>query len=152
MKKSSLHAIRSATKILQMRREFRPSLQPSWSPFIFPFLFTVEELYGARYQSCSFSLINAGSGFHCLHIFFFSRKWTQPPKMSEQYSWWCAGLWLPTSWSPLKSLSSFYSPGGIMLCVLHPLGSTEHQTSFFKNNNIYALFLFFSTLVYSYSS
>jgi len=26
----------------------------------------VEELYGTRYQSGSFSLINVGSGFHCL--------------------------------------------------------------------------------------
>ena len=48
------------------------------------------------------------------------------PKMSEhQYSWWCAGFCLPTTWSPLKSLSYFYSPGG-MLCVLHPLGGAEH--------------------------
>jgi hypothetical protein len=32
----------------------------------------VEELYGTRYQSGSFSLINVGSGFHCLRSFFFS--------------------------------------------------------------------------------
>ena len=38
----------------------------------FPFLFTVEELYGTRYQSGSFSLINVGSGFHCLRKFFSS--------------------------------------------------------------------------------
>jgi hypothetical protein len=50
---------------------FRPSLQPSWSPLIFPFLFAVEELYGTRYQSGSFSLINVGSGFHCLLSFYF---------------------------------------------------------------------------------
>jgi len=30
----------------------------------------VEELYGTRYQSGSFPLINVGSGFHCLLIFF----------------------------------------------------------------------------------
>ena len=30
----------------------------------------VEELYGTRYQSGSYSLINVGSGFHCLHSFF----------------------------------------------------------------------------------
>ena len=40
-------------------------------PIDFPFLFAVEELYGTRYQSGSFSLINAGSGFHCLRSFFF---------------------------------------------------------------------------------
>jgi len=37
----------------------------------FPFLFAVEELYGTRYQSGSFSLINVGSGLHCLRSFFF---------------------------------------------------------------------------------
>jgi len=31
----------------------------------------VEELYGTRYQSGSFSLINVGSGFHCLRDFSF---------------------------------------------------------------------------------
>ena len=30
-----------------------------------------EQLYGTRYQSGSFSLINVGSGFHCLRNFFF---------------------------------------------------------------------------------
>ena len=35
------------------------------------FLFAVEELYGTRYQSGSFSLINVGSGFHCLRSIFF---------------------------------------------------------------------------------
>ena len=39
-------------------------------PIDFSFLFTVEELYGTRYQSGSFSLINVGSGFHCLRSFF----------------------------------------------------------------------------------
>jgi len=31
----------------------------------------VEELYGTRYQSGSFSLFNVGSGFHCLRSFSF---------------------------------------------------------------------------------
>ena len=30
----------------------------------------MEELYGTRYQSGSFSLINVGSGFYCLRSFF----------------------------------------------------------------------------------
>jgi hypothetical protein len=30
-----------------------------------------EELYGTRYQSGSFSLLNVGSGFHSLRSFFF---------------------------------------------------------------------------------
>jgi hypothetical protein len=38
---------------------------------MFPFLFAVEELYGTRYQSGSFSLIDVGSGFHCLHSYYF---------------------------------------------------------------------------------
>ena len=38
-------------------------------PLIFPFFFAVEELYGTRYQSGSFSFINVGSGFHCLRSF-----------------------------------------------------------------------------------
>jgi hypothetical protein len=53
---------------------FKPSLQPFWSPLIFPFLFAVEELYGTRYQSGSFSLTNVGSGFYCLHSFSFVFK------------------------------------------------------------------------------
>ena len=59
-------------KVLSSGAGFRPSLQPSWSPLVFPFLFAVEELYGTRYQSGSFSLINVGSGFHCLRSFSFS--------------------------------------------------------------------------------
>jgi hypothetical protein len=39
---------------------------------IFPFLFAVEELYGTRYQSGSFSLINVGSSsffpFHAVSL------------------------------------------------------------------------------------
>jgi hypothetical protein len=35
------------------------------------FFTAVEELYGTRYQSGSFSLINVGSGFHCLRSFSF---------------------------------------------------------------------------------
>jgi hypothetical protein len=44
----------------------------------------VEELYGTRYQSGFFSLINVGSGFHCLHNSFFfeltppTRRWDHP--------------------------------------------------------------------------
>jgi len=49
----------------------RPSLQPSWFPLISLFLFAVEELYNTRYQSSSFSLINVGSGFHCMRSFLF---------------------------------------------------------------------------------
>jgi len=40
-------------------------------PIDFSFPFAVEELYGTRYQSGSFSLINVWSGFHCLLSFSF---------------------------------------------------------------------------------
>jgi hypothetical protein len=40
-------------------------------PIDFPFLLVVEELYGTRYQSGSFFLIDVGSGFHCLRSFSF---------------------------------------------------------------------------------
>jgi len=45
-----------------------------------------------------------------------TRHWTQPPKTSEQYYWWCAGSCFPTTWSPLFSLSYFlfYSPDGML--------------------------------------
>jgi len=56
-----------------VRSRFQSKPATTWSPF--SFLFAVEELYGTRYQSGSFSLINVGSsGFHCCVIFvlFFS--------------------------------------------------------------------------------
>jgi len=48
---------------------FRSSMQPSWSPLIFSLILLVEEFYGTRYQSGSFSFINVGSGFYCLRNF-----------------------------------------------------------------------------------
>ena len=54
---------------------FRSRFQAKPATFLIPinfsFLFAVEELYGTRYQSGSFSLINVGSGFHCLRSFSF---------------------------------------------------------------------------------
>jgi len=56
-----------------IRSQFQAKPATLLIPIIFPFLFAVEELYGTQYQSGSFSLINVGSGFHCLHsISFFS--------------------------------------------------------------------------------
>ena len=55
-----------------IRSRFQAKPATSWSPLIFPFLFAMEELYGTRYHSGSFSLlINVGSGFHCLRSFSF---------------------------------------------------------------------------------
>jgi hypothetical protein len=69
---------------------------------IFPFLFAVEELYNTRYQSGSFSLINVGSGFHCLRTFFFSFSF-----MSFGFTARAYGLAAPSaklSWATLIAL------------------------------------------------
>ena len=55
-------------------------------------------------------------------------QWTQPPKISEQYSWWCAGPCLPTAWSPLKSHCSFILQ--VECCVSASIGWCYPQTSF----------------------
>jgi len=66
-------------------------------PHIF-FLFAVEELYGTRYQSGPFSLINVGSGFHCLRSFFFffslgpSLHWTCMCAFTQDLRKWRACL------------------------------------------------------------
>jgi hypothetical protein len=54
-----------------IRSQFQAKPATLLIPIDFPFLLTVEELYGTRYQSGSFPLINVGSGFHCLRSFFF---------------------------------------------------------------------------------
>jgi len=68
---------------LSLGAGFRPSLQPSWSPLVFPILFAVEELYDTGHQSGSFSLINVGSGFHCLRSFFYSSRIAIPVGAKE---------------------------------------------------------------------
>ena len=83
-KKKKMCTVNFATKLVHTKRAlsstvinsssgagFMPSLQPSWSPLIFPFFFTMEKLYGTRYQSGFFSIVNVGSSFHCLCSFFF---------------------------------------------------------------------------------
>jgi len=42
----------------------------------------VEELYGTRYQSGSFTLTNVGSGFHCLH-FYLTFSFVVYPKLTD---------------------------------------------------------------------
>jgi hypothetical protein len=68
---------------------FISSLQLSWTLnlFLSPL---VEECYGTRYQSGSFSLTNVGSGFSLPASFCC-----------------CAGLRLPTTWSPLEAAPLF---------------------------------------------
>ena len=45
----------------------------------------MEELYGTQYQSGSFSLINVGSGFQCLHSFFFSFSNPLPKRSTSHH-------------------------------------------------------------------
>ena len=52
-----------------IRSQFQAKPATLLIPIDFPFLFAVEELYGTRYQSGSFSLVNVGSGFHCLRSY-----------------------------------------------------------------------------------
>jgi len=53
-----------------IRSRFQAKFATLLIPIDFSILFAVEELYGTRYQSGSFSLINVGSGLHCLRSFF----------------------------------------------------------------------------------
>jgi len=53
-----------------------------------------------------------------------TRDSIQPPQISEPYSWWCAGLCLPTTWSHWKCLL-FYSPGRMCLCI-HRVVQKQH--------------------------
>jgi len=89
--KLHVHSVNFAAKLVHTRRALSSTvinshqepvsgqaLQPSWSPLIFPFLFALEEIYGTRYQSGSFSLINVGSGFHCLRSFSLSHDLSLP--------------------------------------------------------------------------
>ena len=82
--KLHLHSVNFAAKLVHTRRALlskllstlirsRVQAKPAilLIPIDFPSLLAVEELYGTRYQSGSFSLIDVGSGFHCLRSFFF---------------------------------------------------------------------------------
>ena len=76
-----------------------------------------------------------------------TRHCTQSPRTSEQYSWWCAGLFLPiTTW--LKT-SLVFSQGG-MLCVSASIGWCRTQNNILSYlihagsaYTICVLFLFF---------
>ena len=81
--KVHVHSVNLAAKLVHTRRAFsrtvinshqEPVSGQACNPLdphcIFP-LFAVEDLYGTQYQSGSFSLINVGSGFHCLRSFSF---------------------------------------------------------------------------------
>ena len=94
---------------------FRPSLQSSWSPLTFPFLFAVEELYGTRYQSGSFSLINVGSGFHCLRTFFFFLFF-----FSEDYNCIKPSMAFERKWADQQSLDCVLSCIHLRLNLLIP--------------------------------
>ena len=82
--KLHVHSMNFAAKLVHTRRALSSTVinshqepvsdqacnppDPHW---FFLSFFAVEELYGTRYQSGSFSLIYVGSGFYCLRSFFF---------------------------------------------------------------------------------
>jgi len=52
---------------------------------------------------------------------------SQPPQISEQYSWWCAGFCLPIHWK-----FSLICTLQVECCVsLHPLAGAEHNVRIF---------------------
>jgi len=61
-----------------------------------------------------------------------TRHWTQPPEIDEQYSWWCAGLCLPTSHlipTEKLPLSLFSRRDAVCLCCIHlVLQNIQKQT------------------------
>ena len=79
--KLHVHSVNFAVKLVHTRRALSSNVINSHQEPVsgqacnpldphFPLLFAVEELYGIRYQSGSFSLINVGtSGIHCLRSF-----------------------------------------------------------------------------------
>ena len=54
----------------------------------------MKELYGTRYQSCSFSLINVGSGFHCLRSFPFSSSSNETRRHAQLLAVTIRVIWL----------------------------------------------------------
>jgi len=76
-----VHSVNFAAKLVHTRRALSSTVIDSHQEPVSgqacnlldpSFPFQVEGLYGTRYQSGSSSLINVGSGFHCLRSFFFS--------------------------------------------------------------------------------
>ena len=84
-----------------------------------------------------------------------TRHRTQPPQIFEQYSWWCAGFCLPTTWSPLKSFSYFIfhvtTVGCVCLCIHWAVQNTNQRPSLSMPvgsvYTIHVIFPSFSTLV-----
>jgi len=86
---------------------------------LFKTLFLVVEIYGTRYRSGSFSLINVGSGFHCLHTsFFLHSQGTHPPHGTHPLTALlidrCVAQPLPTYGVPLTNFKiSLFRPRSI---------------------------------------
>jgi len=59
-----------------------------------------------------------------------ARHRTQPPQRSEQYSWWCAGFCLPTTWSPLKSFLFLFSSWDVVCPCIHWVVQNTKQHPF----------------------
>jgi len=84
------------------------SLQPSWFPLVFFFFFVVEEFYSTQYQSGSFSLINVGSGFHCLRSFPFPQKACLNPCSAVTPLWESAIIAFSPLLAQFQSCAWFY--------------------------------------------
>ena len=107
--KLHMHSVDFAAKLVHTRRALSSTVinshqepvsgqtcnppDPHW---FFPFFFAVEELYGTRYQSCSFSLFDVGSGFPRSSQGFFGLEKPlispAPPKKGEMPLSWIAHL------------------------------------------------------------
>ena len=79
--KLHVHSVNFAAKLVHTRRALSSTVVNSHQELVsgqacnppdphWFFLFAVEELYGTRYQNGPFSLINVGSGIHCLRSYF----------------------------------------------------------------------------------
>jgi hypothetical protein len=79
-----------------------------------------------------------------------TRHWTQPPQISEQYSWWCAGLCLPTTWSPLiiptdfDKTSYIFSRWDVVCFCIHWVEQNTKQHPFLIHaGNVYTICVLF---------
>jgi len=79
---------------------------------------TVEELYCTWYQSGFFSLINVGSGFHCLRSFSFLFSFVQHTKKTvlstKAWVWMAPSIIHIEALKPIHSVFILKSPGSCL--------------------------------------
>ena len=70
------------------------------------------------------------------------RHWLQTPQIYEQYSWWCAGFCLPTTWPPLYLFSRW---DVVCLCIHWVVQNTKQHPFLIHAGSVYTIcVLFFS--------